>query len=36
MEINILAGILPMDQINRPVLNSPYGPLPVYGLLTVY
>ena len=25
--------ILPMDQINKPVLNSPVGPLPVYRLL---
>ena len=24
-----------MGQINKPVLNSPVGPLPVYGLLTV-
>ena len=31
-----LEGILPVDQINKPILNSPTGPLPVYLLLTVY
>ena len=28
-------AILPMNQINKPVLNYPVGPLPVYHLLTV-
>ena len=34
--MNIKERILPMDQINKPVLNSPIGPLPLYCLLTVY
>ena len=34
--IKILAWILPMNQINKPVLNFPIGPLPAYCLLTVY
>ena len=28
--MNTLEGILPMDQINKPILNSPIWPLPVY------
>ena len=28
--------ILPMAQIDKPILNSNIGPLPVYRLLTVY
>ena len=34
--INTLEGKSPMDQINKLVLNSPVGSLPVYCLLTVY
>ena len=33
--INVLEGILPIDQINTPVLNSPIGLLTVYHLLTI-
>ena len=29
-------GILPMDQINKPAVNSTTGPLPVCRLFTVY
>ena len=29
-------GILPMDQTNKQVLNSPLGPLPVCRSLTLY
>ena len=29
-------GILPMDQMNKPVQNFHIGPLPAYCLLTVY
>ena len=36
MVINIFEGILPMDQINKPVINFPIGPLQVCCLLTVY
>ena len=32
----MLEGILLIDQINKPVLDSPIRPLPVYRLLTVY
>ena len=30
MVINTLEGILSIDQINMPALNSPIGSLPVY------
>ena len=29
-------NIISMEQINKPVLNSPIGPQPIYHLLTAY